>query len=133
MERNKTSQHENALVLERLKEISMDENKELKKNLTEKNDYIHKLQETNKLYESQFKEFQEKIMKLDQKQKEYSIEELKKKDELVQYYKTTLEQTEKSLEEQEHFMTKVFYDLAVSYLSNKHELSQLQTKETPNQ
>lgn len=110
----------------------MDENKELKKSLSEKTEIIIKLTEINKHYESQFKEFQEKIMKLDQKQREFSIEELKKKDELIQFYKTSLENTEKSLEEQEHFMTKMFYELAVNYMNMKNELGLLSAKEIPN-
>jgi len=87
-----------------------------------KNDEIHKLREMIKLNEAQFKEFQDKIMKLDQKTKEHSFDEIKKKDELIQYYKHTLEQTEKSLEEQEHLMTKMFYELAVNYLNVKNEM-----------
>jgi len=133
MESQKKSQHENTLVLERLKEISMDENKELKKSLNEKTEIIIKLTEINKHYESQFKEFQEKIMKLDQKQKDFSLEELKKKDEMINYYKISLENSEKSLDEQEHFMTKVFYELAVNYVGMTQQLKKQQDKDTPNQ
>jgi hypothetical protein len=133
MESQKKSQHENTLVLERLKEISMDENKELKKSLIEKTEIILKLTEINKHYESQFKEFQEKIMKLDQKQKDFSHEELKKKDEMINYYKTSLENSGRILDEQEHFMTKVFYELAVNYVGMTQQLKKQQDNETPNQ
>jgi hypothetical protein len=71
-------------------------------------------------------------MKLDQKQKEFSIEELKKKDEMINYYKTTLENSEKSLDEQEHFMTKVFYELAVNYVGMAHQLKK-DEKDSTNQ
>lgn len=133
LESQKKSQHENTLVLERLKEISMDENKELKKSLAEKTEIILKLTEINKHYESQFKEFQEKIMKLDQKQKDFSLEELKKKDEMINYYKTSFENSEKSLDEQEHFMTKIFYELAVNYVNITQQLKRQQEKDTTNQ
>ena len=111
----------------------MDENKELKKSLAEKTEIILKLTEINKHYESQFKEFQEKIMKLDQKQKDFSLEELKKKDEMINYYKTSFENSEKSLDEQEHFMTKIFYELAVNYVNITQQLKRQQEKDTTNQ
>jgi hypothetical protein len=118
--------NENTLVLEKLKELSMEENKELKKNLIEKTETNLKLIELNKQYENQFKEFQDKIMKLDQKQKDFSFEELKKKDELINFLKSSLDKTEKSLEEQEHFMTKIFYELAVNYINIKNQQSLIQ-------
>jgi len=37
---------------------------------------------------------------------------------MINYYKTTLENSEISLDEQEHFMTKVFYELAVNYVGS---------------
>ena len=104
----------------------MEENKELKKNLIEKTETNLKLIELNKQYENQFKEFQDKIMKLDQKQNDFSFEELKKKDELINFLKSSLDKTEKSLEEQEHFMTKIFYELAVNYINIKNQQSLIQ-------
>jgi chromosome segregation ATPase len=99
----------------KLKELTENENLDLKKKNNEKEEIINKLNDKMKLYEDNMKIYSEEINKLKKKSEEISIDEFRKKDELITYYKTQLETKEKLFNEEQQLMSSLFHQLALKY------------------
>jgi chromosome segregation ATPase len=115
--KNNNPNSENKLIeIEtRLKELTNNENLELKKKVSEKEDLINSLTEKNKTYEATLKEYSVELDKIKKKTNELSLDEIKKKDEVITNLKNQLEQKEKSYLEEQHLIASVFHQIALQY------------------
>jgi exonuclease SbcC len=99
----------------KLKEFATNENLELKRKINEKEENITKLTEKIKVYDSKMKEYAGEIEKLKKISEEVSIEELKKRDEAINYYKQQLEVKEKLFNDEQQMVSSLFHQLALEY------------------
>ena len=99
----------------KLKEFATNENLELKRRINEKEESIIKLTEKIKIYDSKMKEYAVEIEKLKKISEEVSIEELKKRDEAINYYKQQLEIKEKLFNDEQQMVSSLFHQLALEY------------------
>jgi hypothetical protein len=99
----------------KLKEFATNENLELKRKLCEREETISKLNEKVKTYDIKMKEYASVIEKLNKFSEEHSPEELKKKDEAINYYKQLLETKEKLFNDEQQLVSSLFHQLALEY------------------
>jgi hypothetical protein len=99
----------------RLKELTNNENMELKKKVVEKEDLIATLTEKNKTYENTLKEYSVELEKIKKKTSELSLDEIRKKDDIINNLKNQIEQKEKSYLEEQHLISSVFHQIALQY------------------
>lgn len=99
----------------KLKEFAANENVELKRKITDKDEQITKLSEKLKNYDSKMKECTHEIEKLKKLSEEISIEELKKRDEAISYYKNRLEAKEKLYNEELQITSSLLHQLGLEY------------------
>lgn len=99
----------------RLKELTDLENVELKKKNLEKEETINKQSEKLKSYESSLKEYSSEIEKLKKMSEDISVEEIKKRDDTITYYKTQLESREKAFQEEQLLLSSLIHQLALQY------------------
>jgi chromosome segregation ATPase len=99
----------------KLKEFATNENLELKRKISEKEESITKLTEKIKIYDTKMKEYAGEIEKLKKISEEVSIEELKKRDEAINYYKQQLEMKEKLFNDEQQMVSSLFHQLALEY------------------
>lgn len=98
-----------------MKELTEAENHDLKKKSADKDEQISKLNEKVKNYENNLKIYAEELNKIKKKSEEISIDEFKKKDDLITYYKNQLESKEKFFNEEQQLLSSLFHQLALQY------------------
>ena len=91
-------------VEKKLKELTENENKELKIKIKEKDDVIQKQNEKIKNVDNELKELTTKIEKIPT--------EFAKRDEEIDFYKTQLEQKEKMYNEEMRILSSLYYSLS---------------------
>ncbi len=107
---NKLEEMENIL-----KGIKQTYNLEDKKIIREKEEIISNLNQKIKLLENSFKKLNEEFENLSKKSMEFSAEEVKKKDEAIQFYKNLLDTQEKSFNQEQQLLSTVLHQLALQY------------------
>ena len=107
---NKLEEMEN-----RLKGLIQTENLENKQIIREKEELITNLNLKIKTLESGLKKMNGDFENLSKKSMEFSIDEVKKKDEAIQYYKNLLETQEKSFNQEQQLLSTVLHQLALQY------------------
>lgn len=101
----------------RLKGLIQTENLENKKALREKDELITSLNQKIKLLESSLKKVSGEFENLSKKSMEFSADEVRKKDEAIQYYKNLLETQEKAFNQEQQMLSTVLHQLALQYNS----------------
>lgn len=99
----------------RLKGLIQTENLENKKVIREKEEIISNLNQKIKLMENSLKKVSGEFENLSKKSMEFSAEEVKKKDEAIQYYKNLLESQEKAFNQEQQLLSTVLHQLALQY------------------
>lgn len=99
----------------KLKQLADNENAELKKKVLSKEDMIQKLNAKIKNYEDSMKVYSEELAKLKLKSDEISVDEIRRKDETINYYKNQLEEKEKFFNEEQQLVSSLFHQLALQY------------------
>jgi hypothetical protein len=107
----------------RLKELTNNENMDLKKKIMEKENEIKVLSDKNKTYETTMKEYAIELEKLKKKTSDLSLDEIKKKDETINNLKVTLEQKEKSFMEEQQLLSSLLHQLALQFNVLKSRMS----------
>lgn len=107
---NKLEEMEN-----RLKGLIQTENLENKKAIREKDELITSLNQKIKLLETSLKKVSGEFENLSKKSMEFSADEVKKKDEAIQYYKNLLETQEKAFNQEQQLLSTVLHQLALQY------------------
>ena len=97
----------------KLKQLTENENSDLKKQLKEKEDLIKKQNEKSKKIESELKDLNNKISKVPG--------EMQKRDEAIEYYKNQLEQKEKLHNEEIRILSTLYHDLSFKFAKFKEE------------
>ena len=121
---NPNSENKLIEIETRLKELSDNENIELKRKINEKDELINNLFEKNKTYENVMKDYSQELEKIRKKTNEIPLEEMKKKDELINHYKNLLEQKEKSFLEEQQLVSSLFHQVAMQYMVLKSKLEE---------
>lgn len=101
----------------RIKGLIQIENFETKKSLREKNEIIPALNQRIQTLEASLKKVNAEFESLSKKSLEFSVEEVKKKDEAIQYYKNLLESQEKAFNQEQQLLSTVVHQLALRYNS----------------
>jgi len=107
---NKLEEMEN-----RLKGLIQTENLENKKIIREKEEIISNLNQKIKLLESSLKKISGEFDILSKKSMEFSSDEVKKKDEAINYYKNLLESQEKAFNQEQQLLSTVLHQLALQF------------------
>lgn len=107
---NKLEEMEN-----RLKGLIQTENLENKKIIREKEEIISNLNQKIKLLESSLKKISGEFDILSKKSMEFSSDEVKKKDEAINYYKNLSESQEKAFNQEQQLLSTVLHQLALQF------------------
>jgi chromosome segregation ATPase len=118
---NPNSENKLIEIETRLKELTSNENTELKKKVGEKEEQIKALSDKIKTYEATLKDYSGELEKIKKKTSEISIDEIKKKDEAINNYKNLLEQKEKAFMEEQQLISSLFHQLALQFNVLKHK------------
>jgi hypothetical protein len=109
---NKLEEMEN-----RIKDLIQTENLENKKSLREKDELITSLNQKIKSLENSLKKINVEFENLSKKSMEFSVDEVKKKDEAIVYYKQLAENQEKIFSQEQQLLSTVLHQLALQYNS----------------
>lgn len=99
----------------RLKEIFQNENDENKKVIQEKNEKIEELLLTNKSLENNLEIFSQEFEKLNGKSYEFSIGEIQKRDDIINYLETEYDRSKKGFYEEQKIISNLFHRLGYEY------------------
>ena len=107
---NKLEEMEN-----RLKGLIQTENLENKKSIREKDETILSLNQKIKLMETSLKKISGEFENLSKKSMEFSVDEVKQKDEAILYYKNLSEKQEKDFNQEQQLLSTVLHQLALQF------------------